>query len=349
MKILFLDFLYPIGHRNQNASLIEILSTFSDVIVVCPKGYYDAFINIKDKHNIHYISDPMMDMKIQKTSRSRILRTMLYSAKIKRIKRYESLDCIIIASYDTILFPIWQLLISHNTPEFIIQHNNIDGLKNAIKRICFYTFAHKQHHLVFEEFIAEYLVNHFRIAASNITVIPHQMNVFKAHKVNKTTYQYYCVGLSSSNDESFIQKLINMQKKDHIFKKKNSVYLKSSLYEYNDGCLCVHKGYLSNDEYANLLCNSKIVFMPFPSSFRYRASGTLSDGIANGKIVVGTDIPILRYYSKKMPHSCFIIQNTDDFIKFLSMDFIININEIQLYINAHSNEQIENVLRNLVK
>lgn len=341
MAILYLDFLYPEGHKEQNSTYINILSTLDKVIVVCPQDFYkidDSFLQCHS--NIQYLLDKSVNYDSKYPYRVNIIRRMIYCSKIKKKNKF---DCIIIASYDTVTFPIWQLLIKHDCPEYIIQHNNIDGLKNLIKHICFSLYAKKINHIVFEKFIVEYLRDKFNIDESRLIVLPHQCNRPEIKTATTDKIKYRCVGLSGSNDESFIKSLIDLQKKKNIIKNKYTIILKSSIYEYNDGKLCVYKNYLSDDDYNYLMYNCQIVCLPFSKTFKYRTSGSLNDAIANKKIIVGSNILLLQHYSKLMPQNCYIYDTVEDCIKLLDKDFCKDLNSFDNYISAHSTKKIKEI------
>lgn len=311
MKILYLDFLYPKGHIRQNIEYINCLSEFAKVIVVCPEGYYE-----KKNTKIEFIEKKTLNFKNGKIlSRLNSLHIMFQSALIKR---QVDPDYIFISSYDTLTFAIGRFFFDKNDNIFILHHNNIDELNNRVKRFFFKSIIKKVEHIVFEDFICDYLIKNFNIDKKYVHILPHQLNINLYNcKDNK---KYKCIGISNSNDDTIISEIINIEKKQSILKEmKVSVILKSNSLNFNNGFLKVINGYLSDDMYNDYINNCEIIYMPFPKSFNYRMSGTLVDAFSNNKIIISTDIPLIQYYSIKYPEICKIAYNINDFFKYLKI------------------------------
>lgn len=352
MAVLYLDFLYPIGHKQFNSSIINAISSIMDIYVLCPRGYYNNFTQLKNNPHVHFIDDLSINHEFDEFNAGRVaryirtIRIMHYSAKIKK---QLPITKIIIASYNTVLLLIWQFGVKHNCPEFIMHHDNIDALENKLRCVCFSLYANLVNHIALEEFIANYLINKFKINPAKITVLPQEAQKINIGSYIAETPVYYCVGLSCSNDEKFIKNILKLQEKEHVFKQKNMLLLKSSIYEYNDGCLRIIKGYIPTLEYQYLLVNAKVICLPFSLSYKYRSSGVLSDAFANNKPVIGSNFELLKYFSKRMPTCCTIFYNTLNFIELVQSNLSVNAHDFDDYIKNHSKNKIQEILMTMLR
>lgn len=303
-KVLYLDFLYPNGHIRQNTTYINYLSEIAKVYVLSPKGRYD-----KLPPEVELIEKDSLSIKDGKIlNRLSSLNIMILSAILARKLKPEY---IFVSTYDTLAFAVGRFFFRKQDKLFLLQHFNIDELENSVKRLFFMMYMRKVEYIVFEEFIKKYLVETFRLNEKRIHVLPHQLNE-NLTKINKIIYS--CVGLSNSNDEKLVSEIIDIEKREELLRKAGSkVVLKSKCMEFDNGFLRVIKGYLSNGQYNDYINNSQCIYMPFPSSFRYRMSGTLVDALSNNKMIFGSNIPLIHYFASQYPDVCKIINSAEEF------------------------------------
>ncbi len=340
MKILYLDLLYPIGHIKQNERYIALMSNFAKVYVLCEKNRYKNLatdVEIIDKPNLKLRNGRI-------TSRIDSLKIMIVSsieaAKIKP-------DYIFISSYDTIMFSLGKFMFRSKDKLFLLQHSNIDEISNKIKKLFFSTYVSSVNIIVFEKFIQDYILQTFHLSKDKLFILPHQLNQNLLERDNK---KYHCIGLSFSNEETLILQIVNKEKNESLFKNaKCKVVLKSKNIEFDNGYLTVIKGYIDDDVYNEYINNCLCIYMPFSSSFKYRMSGTLVDALSNNKILLGSNIPVVKYYSLLYPHICKVINNVDDFYRqILNIEFKHDmIEEFKQFKDDHSDEIIENVFREM--
>ncbi|NLJ89014.1 MAG: hypothetical protein GX327_09650 [Epulopiscium sp.] len=258
-------------------------------------------------------------------------------------------DFIVVSSFETIMFVIGRYFFKKDDKIILFHHFNTDELNNKIKAWFFRRYMNKVTHIVFAEFIKDYLINNFDINPKKIFVMPHHMNIIDENTTMKKEFD--CVGLSNSNDEEIISEILQKEKQEKVFKKMGcKVVLKSKIHEFDDGYLKIVKGYLEKEVFDNYINNTQSIYMPFPSSFQYRMSGTLIDALSNGKIVYGSDIPVMRYYSKRHPNICKVVDNADSFInKLLNKKDNISdyTKDFERFKQEHSEEKIEGVFRKI--
>lgn len=341
MKLMYMDLLTPKGHKIQNKRYINLLAKYFDVYVTCPENWYNNSLNA------HMIEDK--DFLVGKGKFKNRLDSIRSFIKNYRLLKSIKPDYIFIASYDTITlaFVINFLIKKCNNRVKILHHNNIDETKNKIKRFFFKTYINKVDHIVFEEFIKEYLNKNYNIKQNSIYVLPHQLNIENNCSNNSKKEVFDCVGLSQSNDDNIIYEIIKNEIKNETIKNSNiKIILKSKLYEFDNGALKVFKGYLETKEYNNYIVNSLSFCMPFSVNFNNRMSGTFVDALSNNKVVFGTNIKLLKYYNKKYPHICNIFNNIEDLVVKLSKVDINKNQYIEEFLDfkyAHSDKVIEEV------
>jgi len=342
MKVLFVNFINEVwGHKRLDENLIKFLSTFSDVTVISPVNWYS---NLPENIRvIHYT----LKSKPKKNSK----KVYHYSFEImklaSKIDRKEKFDYIFVATFHTYVQAFGRLLFKNLNRIYIMHHYNTDTLERKKPNFFFRLYVNKFNHIVFEEFIRDYLIKKYRLIKDRILVLPHPL--YKNSIENKSP-KYECVGISNSNDENFIKEIILIEKKNKVLKEnKIHVILRSKNQTFDNGYLKVITGYLEQRDYNYLINNTRSIFMPFPQSFKYRMSGTLIDALSNGKILLGTDVPLLNLYKKRYPHICNVVKSPDEFIneviKISNFDFDNIKQEFSLFENDHSTERIIQILK----
>jgi hypothetical protein len=345
MNILYLDFLNPKSHLRLDINQIETLSKIGQVIVLSPIGRYKNL-----PLNVRLIENKFLSIsKGRFITRLTSLRSMIVSSYLSRKIDY---DCVIVSSFETVIFSIGRFLYSVKKRIILIHHFNIDELTNKIKAMLFRTYMNRFEHIVFEDFIKKKLVDDFGINSDRIHLLPHHMSMVKTS--DKIIYKYDCVGLSNSNDEKIIFKIVEEEKDKSIFKDSGcKVILKSKNIEYDNGFLKVVKGFIQNDQFEDYLRSSRSIYMPFPEDFKYRMSGTLIDALSNQKVVYGSNIMIMEYFASKYPQICKIINSEHDFFKYV-IGNSFDLQDKQLidfksFYNDYSSEKIKNKFEQILQ
>jgi hypothetical protein len=337
VNILFLDFLYSKGHIGLNKTLIEYLSEIGKVYVLTPKGVFNNL--------------PASVVLIEENSfavrKGKILKR-LSSLKVMILTALKSREIvhshIFVSTYDTMMFAIGRHFFRKKDKIFLLHHFNIDELENNVKSWFFKRYMRNVDHIVFEEFIKEYLIKRFNLDENKIHVLPHPLNQ-DSIQINTET-EYICVGLSNSNDEKIIADIVKMEEKLELLKKDGrKVILKSKDIKFDNGFLIVVNGFLEENVYKNYIKKSKCIYAPFPSTFRYRMSGTLVDAFSNNKIVLGSDIPLFKQYENDYPDICKTVKNADEFYKHvLNISKEIKPNQQKEFLCFQSKHSKENIM-----
>lgn len=307
MKILYLDILSPIGHKDINKIFIRLLREFTPTDVSWRKGYIrdGSFLNtVKNFYpipEIYYKFSSKMDYRVKNYNKIKWI--------IKNIN-VDSYDLIFISSYETISFALaWPKKTKSRV--IILNHNNLDELKVLLKKFFFKRIPDYVEHIVFEEYMKKYIVEEIKVP-NRIWVIHYPIDFCKVHDYqqllieelpkNSKNNEKIIFAPSGSNDENFILKLINTQKKEKFL--NNTVFnllIKSRQSEYRDDHLIVTKKYFAYKEYLMYLGNASLLLLPYPKDFRYRVSGVLFDAFAFKKSVIASSIPLFQYFVNKYP------------------------------------------------
>lgn len=362
MRILYLDLLSPVGHKNLNKILVELLKGLASVDISWKEGYIEdeAFLNtVKNFYpipEIYYSFSSKFDYRIK---------------NVKKIKwvfkniNVDSYDFIFISSYETISFALaWPK--SMRPRALILNHNNLDELKDFFKKIFFTRIPKYIEHIVFEEYMKDYIVKNVRVS-NKVWVIHHPIAFDKVQDYQQLSKNKISEGNflnsalifapSTSNDENFISQLINLQKEEGFLNNTTfKILVKSKQSEYQDEHLIVAKKYFTYEEYLMYLFNASLLLLPYHKDFRYRISGVLFDAFAFKKKIIASSIPIFHYFVGKYPFIGKIFNNIQEFKEIIyfynnqlnnanSQDDMFFEEIMNIYSIRSIKEEIQNVLR----
>ena len=295
MKILISDLLFQRGNRHVDSIIMDGLAEKNEVFVL--RGDADYPFEMENREKITFYenkysknSGNAMIYKIQQ-----LLRIFLTAKVAKKIEA----DVILFSVYDARVLPFGLWSISKKRRIIIIENDNIDLLQNGIYRKCYRMFAKKVHHIVYENYFGEYLARVHDIPLEKIHRVPHSLfyeNVGLG-KFDKDNVD--CIAISYSNDEKFIEEVINYEKKYHFFEKNGiKCRMKSRKSRFSNEYLSVNNEFIPIDEYDSLYDNCKVVIVPFPLEYKYRMSGSVIDAFSHHKRVVATNFELAKQYSK---------------------------------------------------
>lgn len=342
MKILYMNLLYNnSGQRRMDENIIRELVKIADVFVVCPEGWYERVVD--GASYIYYCPETSIkNNRVKNYINS--TKNIWFANKLSK----RGFDYYLFASYETAIFSVWNFLNPRVLSRcYVIHNNNIDGVnEKKLKRLFFSTYARKINHIALESFIGDYIKKEFQLKEKTVFVLPHPLNFNNCNK-NKV---YDCVGISNSNDDAWINDIIQLEEKTNFFKKNECrVLLRSKEYSYDDGFLSVIKGWLSDADYNEYINTARSIFLPFPESFRYRMSGSVVDAFSNHTVVFGSSIPLFIYYSNIYKNICKVVRSSEEFCNAVIEQKYNNVNEMDfdLFIQEHSREQVLNALKKM--
>lgn len=314
MRVLYIDLLCEYGHRSFNENMIRVLKKTTLIDVAFIEDYIDV-IDL-DESEIICIPSLILKYKNRFDYRFKQLKVIRWMSKFinENNKKY---NAVIISGYDTISLAIGLYVNSIALPVYVINHNNPDQLESAIKKFLFRSMSKKISHIVFENYIKDYLTNKIGIDSEKIHVVKHPLsNSMKNTELKKSNL---IIGLSNSNDEAFIKKIVDYEN-EYGFCQDNKIemVLKSKRHiQFDNGYLKVINGYLTRQEYNNYYYKSKIVLVPFQNSFKYRVSGTLLDALTSSKIVIGNNILLMKVFKRKFSHICYTYSSVEELMEII--------------------------------
>lgn len=344
-EILFIDFLYLHSHKEANLEYFRLASINYKVTVIAPDGFYP----IRDK-NIHFISSERLN-KIYNFKKNRINHFKQMLAVINLANKYRK-DLTIILAFDTVLLTMGNFFLKSNKNTFLQHHNNIDGLKSIIKKNLFSTYSQKFSHLVFEQFMKEGLLNTSKINPQSITLLHYPLILSKG--IPKIAPLYDFIALSNSNDEDIIREIIKKETSNNFFKlNRIKGIIRSKKTEYDNGFLKVgNLSYISDNEYSDLLSNTKIILMLFHNNFEYRLSATLMEALSNKKIVISSRIKHTMFINQNIKNNLRVFESVDELIMLIQAisdsNYSHNYDEYKTFIRLHSNNRIKSSFKRLL-
>lgn len=337
MKLLILDFWFGKTHQRTNKRTLQILSGISSLLVTNYKGYYE---NGDVDGNIEYI-----EVKCHNANTSKLrqrLRSMynIYESW-KAVKNRTDYDAILVTGYEVISVAFMFLLFKTDKPIFLQYHQHVDEVSNRVKRFFFNFYKEKAYHVFLEESFASFFKEITHVKANRIYVVHH----FIMDKINENTNEGDLVlGISSSNDESVIERLIR-EERDNCLLKNNGIYmqLRSREHIFDDGYLKVDNNYLSAKEYKELYDTAGIILViPKKEEFHHRVSGLIYDALSSGKKVIGINIEIMRIMNHYAPTMFYILDEGQSIVDLVNtvMKKRISDNDLQKIRRRHSDERI---------
>lgn len=309
-KILIYDYLFVQGHIHPNAHYINLLSKRYDVYVISINGYYNCFLQ---NNNIKII-DIHTRYSVQKLRKKRIYQ-IHFCAAVSKIVKERNIDQILFLSYDTPSFSISRLFFRRECTLVIQEHNNIDRLKQRKIELWLYkSFANRTKHIVYEKFMRDALVSNYAVKAKRIYVLPRAKYAYMVHRTEK---KYSAIGLSGSNDMLFVDEIVRYSEKNAASLEGIRILLKA-VEKFSDNAIVriVNKR-VSDEEYEEFFNSTRVIIDPLPSTFEYRMSAVLFEGLSSRKIIIGTNTLIIREFASRYPHICFVAGNAEELFKII--------------------------------
>lgn len=348
MKILFCDLLFEYGNRHVDNSMISLMTKNHDVYLLMN----DDFIADKSivNSNLKILGNKFSNRpKGVVCTAFQLLRRMRLAAKYARELKP---DVIYVSAYETRTFPIGLLFFDKTTNIVVLENYNIDFLRFRLQKLAYKMFANKVHHMVYESFFGDYLVNKIGVKKDLVHTVPHFYYPPYESGNNSTINKYDFVGLSGSNDQNVIAEIVEIESKEHFFENNHiRCYIKSFAHHYESEYLTVTNKYLSTEEYNALYCDSKAVLVLFPTDYIYRMSGCIVDAFSNHKQVISTNLELAKFYHSKYGAIILPCKSSRDIvnqIKKLSSNIIQPVLDFSGFENDHSDETINSSLNKML-
>lgn len=344
-RIILVEFTPTIGHRSLFNNTYRLLRTGFDVICFCPKEYDKQ--NVDLKYNELPKGYPPKTKSYFKYLWNEIVNTRANVRKVMQYAKKKQIFDVVCLTYGDFGFFFSLLLLPKCINLYMMHHANVDSIsRSRIKRFMFNIYKKRFIHIVNSGFMGDYLKNYIGVNSSNVLVWPHPLNPIT---IPQKELIYDCVGLSNSNDEKVINQIIELERQTEIIKRNSlHVILKSACDKFDNGYLQVFNGFIDKAIFDDYISKARCLFMPFPDSYQMRMSGTLMDALSNNKILLGTNIPIIKY-SKKMYPNIVHFFDINTFVQTI-LEFKIKKsefeNEFTLFKYNHSDEYLAPLMIN---
>ena len=306
-----LDCNHTDSHNMFNSQLIEKLSDEGSILLFSWNRSYD---NLK-RDNIYIKKLFYIKSKPQNSFAARfilLINTFLNACYLKYFD-FRRKSITIIIGYEIISFSICSFLFPRKS--YLMHHMQIDEIKNKLKKYFFTRIKLNFNHVVMTDYIKDYLIENIGLNQNSIRVIPHPIYNLKQHSEPDINNYKTFVSLSYSNNESFVNRLIEEEKNNKIFERNNCrIIIKSKTFNFCSNGLIVFNKYLSEDEYFNLYNKSTCILSLLNDSFEYRISGTMIDAISAEKQIITLNTRCAEFYKNIFPNSINICKNIDDII-----------------------------------
>lgn len=300
MRLLFVDYLSPPGHKFFNTIHINaLLEQGYDVCLVGKEGHFKCFeqrqgVDVQSIPNWLFASLPFPQLMERLLEIIRLLWLLLY---VKR-KKY---DAIIFSSYDALSLFVYRV----DSKVYLINHNNVSQIdRSKVKLFLTKTLPSNYIHVALNEMMEKRLKE----------LLPNKTTVYVPHgfiknegKAQKPTYLqegdvFIFCPVNSNYDPAFVGDLFNDKDlKEFLISHNIKLIVKRKLLgDLIHSNVIGVDGRFSDEEYHYMMRNSLAVVLPYSSQFKYRCSGIFFECVANDSRIISTRIPDMVIYSGRV-------------------------------------------------
>jgi len=312
-KVLFIEHRNILGHLNFNQiyidNLIEqgvdlklVFPKLTALELKYPKSMYEKFIpNCLCFHS-----------KYSLITRIMYVLQLLY---IKYNTKYNRYDIVIMSSYDELSFS----LISFKKPFYLVNHDNVRGFDNLIKKKCLKNISKKNFQIVFNQYIKEkFIINGIKnvFTVSHGCLPPFNINSCEKHKkndviYNEKKYRFIIFSPSSYSDLNFYKDLIKDRNFIDFLNENNILLILKGIKQNFSKNIQFLEGYIPKEQYQYIVLKSDIILISYPENFKYRASGVFFEACANSKKMIIKKNESFYCYRNYFNYNPFFSNNID--------------------------------------
>ena len=312
IKLFVIDLQCLKGHQYQSNKIVRLLEDagLDFILITSVEEYYTDV----ERRRIHFLGIRNKIQDLQGLSLRFVL--VYFYAELYFLARKLKPEKVLFLNYDTVShFLLFWLF--KRTQTFVINHNNIDGLKRKLHCMAFNLYKNHINHIVFSDSIVEYLNQNFSVDINNIIVIPHNLRTISNYRSSFLQYHEIVCPSGSNNDEFFRLLISKTEFSSFLVENNYSIYVKTKLLPSRLKNIVISDKFLSNDEYENLIFHSKVVIIPLNLDFEFRISGVMLDALSLGKKVFVSESPVTISYSKKYPHLVYLFHDEISFFNLM--------------------------------
>jgi hypothetical protein len=336
MKILAIEPLGVNGHITFNNSFLLALSKIGDI----------TFVTFPDYHR-NFKTDTQIDIprkfQGQNSKFSTRWNQILALIYIKKKIKMDDYDAIVFLAYETIsLYICWP----KHQKVYLFEHNNIsNALRSKIKMYFYKHLPAVAVHVVFMEYIAEFIGKQFKREAITIP-LPIDKNITKEDIILR--FQTSMEKLGSDKKVVFspsgLTPLCVIQDLKFFVTNQNGYYLFAKGQKEDNGDKYCIRSFFKN--YKDLMINSSIVIIG--GTYNYRISGVVYDALSYCKPIIIFRSQFGHELNKRYPGFVFQIDKIED-IQNIKTDPILMKKTYQSYLIEHSFDTILKKLQNILE
>jgi hypothetical protein len=343
MKISIIDTIFPIGHKGLNNKLISLFPKINmDILVANNLSFFDE----DETSNVVYKNFNLIGQHKK-----------YYFDIIYQIFNYVNIwfrlfgrrdDIKFFFTFENISFAFARILFI-NSRNVLFHHNNTDYLTIKYVRFFFKTYMNSVQHVVFAEFIKKRLIE-IGVKENKIFVLTHPIHRSE-YVCKEEEIKNIFIGLGYASDESLFKKIIEFEDEFKILKTNNiKLILRSSNLEYVSENITFFKGHLSEEEYTNLNCRAVGILFLYPQKYKYRYSAGILDALKYKKVIIGSNIPIVRHFKSIYPNICYSFDTIEELFLILINSNISNYDfgNHDFFLDNHDDLKIKQELEKII-
>lgn len=304
MKLLIADTIFPRGHHCLNKHLLKILLQNDEITDIKVLNYHDYYVRCSNKMRSYDIAFLFKNKSAYIDYICQFLNSLLLMFRCIGIQY----DKVLFFTFDTLSLSFLRL--GFFKPIYLFHHNNTDHLLNKYKLKVFKTYMNKVNHIVFADFIKDYLIS-LGVDSNRIFVVSHPLptSALVSKEIDIVSEDSVYIALGHANDERIIDNLIEYEKQEHRLEKNNIHLVLRSQKEYDKlpPSIDIVTDFLDEEQYRYYYKVAKGILILYPDCFKYRFSGALLDAFVARKKIIGRNIPIIQHYARKYSSCCIFL------------------------------------------
>ena len=311
MRILVIDYLTYLGHRNFNKIHIEsLLKTGIDMHVIGRRQAM-SLIEPSDRLKVSFLPE-WASKSFPLKSLSERIKNVAELYWIKRNFDIEQYDAIVFLAYDVLSLCTFRT----NRPTFVINHNNVSQLKNIMKLCLTRRLPLNYKHIVLSKDSEEELIR--LIPKRSVNFVPHGFLRDNGVTIKplylKEDEKFLFCPVNGNYDVDFVKSLFSSTQILNFLSDNNiKLVAKEKLFVNSQNCQIISiKGRIPEEEYRYYLGNALAVILPYSKDFKYRCSGILYECISVNTPVIASQIETLDMYRDLIQIKFF--RNVSEFI-----------------------------------
>lgn len=304
MRLLLLDYISYLGHRNFNTVQVNALIKIG--YDICLVGRTGQFENIKKKDNVSSVEIPEVFFK--KWPKGAVffrLQGIMILLWVKEHIRWRDYDAVLVLTYDIMSIFIFRI----STRTFLINHNNVSQLSNKIKLCLTRHLPNNYSHIALNDEMYRRLKE--LLPGRDVYYVPHGICP-PSNKIRKPSFildmgRFLFCPVNNNYDPLFVKKIFEDRTfLDYLKSSGIVLYVKESLGVGCDGCN-VKKvpTTMKEEEYNFMLKNALAVLLPYCEFFKYRCSGIFFECVSFGTPVIVTKLATFDFYKNMVEMKTF--------------------------------------------